>query len=209
MDMSVKKYLFFIPLIICLGFSLFFYHLFSAERDAAVKNALDNKVALLGMVVSAMNNLENMDNQAGVTNTNWLVSTMEALDKEPNSLGLLADENLQVLTMRFSSYENKYATFGLFDNKTLSSTVLTQESGYIQISYSKNELSLYFRWVSDKSTDQRYLLMVGIVPADVSSLDIEYIYGAGLLILITVACNYIMIFYTLRISSHTKSEQGR
>ncbi|MDR0897705.1 MAG: hypothetical protein LBN04_07595 [Oscillospiraceae bacterium] len=188
----MKKFLMILPLLLCVAFSVFFYSLFSEQERLFISQAMRHRTNMAALVEDAVEFI-NTHRQADGTErlyTEWVVHTVENVDRVHNTLGIVADADLNVLNARH--YEGEQAG-GAFDIEAERDLLLSAEEGTFERSYGDFSLLVNFRWVNATWDHQRYLLITGTSPQDVSGLGQVYVYGAVLLIGCTVVCNYILL----------------
>jgi hypothetical protein len=188
----MKKFLMLLPLLLCVAFSLFFHSLFSEQERLMVTQAMRHRENMAALVEDAVDfmNAHPVGGQADSLYTPWLIQAVENVDRVHNTLAIVADADLNVLTERFCDGE---MAKGAFDIEDVREKVLSAETGTFEQDYGKFSLLINFRWVSAVWDAQRYLLITGTSPQDVSGLGQVYVYGAVLLMGCTVVCNYVLL----------------
>ncbi|MDR0914424.1 MAG: hypothetical protein LBM65_04590 [Oscillospiraceae bacterium] len=188
----MKKFLKLLPLILCFAFTVFFYLLFSAQENTSIRRALLYRSRLSAMVAGTVDFInEHLDeSHSNEIYTKWLVDTSEQIDQMNNTLGLVADKDLKVLSNRFNEGEEEGNVFSVEDIKK---QISTAQKGDFEITYPGVTIMGSFRWIDAKWNGERYLLITGTSPERVSGLDRAYVIAAALLVLFTVVCNYILI----------------
>jgi hypothetical protein len=188
----MKKFLMILPLLLCVAFSVFFYSLFSEQERLMVTQAMRHRTNMAALVEDAVDFINTHRHADGAEDlyTQWLVHTVENVDRVHNTLGIVADEDLNVLNERFCEGEQ---AGGAFDIEAEREVLLSAEEGTYERDYGKFSLLINFRWVCAQWNMQRYLLITGTSPQDVSGLGEVYVYGAVLLMGCTVVCNYVLL----------------
>ncbi|MDR1538246.1 MAG: hypothetical protein LBU32_09680 [Clostridiales bacterium] len=203
------KYLYLIPILLMIWFSLFFMKLNQTISDALVNDNLLEQMREVDIMAAQME--EFIDNDWEEKNQEYRSNLVMSIDKMNGAYTAfrgLYDEDFNEVT------HNEIQIMDSIDFKV---AVSMSSSGYFKLEKNEDssmseDMFVYFRWVPEESAyENRYLAVVGVTRESAQLKLTNWIFAGELLLIIaTSVLNAILIYFICKFSSMCKaaSEKG-
>ncbi|GHU81335.1 hypothetical protein AGMMS50284_0790 [Clostridia bacterium] len=122
-----------------------------------------------------------------------LLVLTQTLDKEENVIGVLADSDLNVLTTRYSNYEEQTNSFILFNDPALIKKIHENAMGEYQINNDDQIIYIYYRWIPSNEANTKYVMISGFYRADITPEQTTM----KIFAIIVAIFNFLNVFFTL------------
>jgi hypothetical protein len=204
----MKKWLYLIPVVLCLGLALTFAEIFERQKKISFEQAFQDKkdaVEIVDAIVSGY---------FASTNANWdtakifyesaMIELAEYMDSTDDIYAALYDNNLHLLSRKRGIEMQQYSDWSPFKDSVFIHNVTTKSFGRFEIDgWDKYcTVSIWFRWiVVDENI--KYLFCTGITKGVVYEFENKVFYLVFSIILLTLILNFIQI-YTINKSYHVE-----
>ena len=201
----VFKYLFLLPIILMVAFSLFFYHLTEEINNELLHEKFVEKRTNIDLIDTQIDRFIEIDADWGKYDYQSIIAyNMQYIDELPMTFAATYDENFKPISERSLSYEN--APFEPVDYPEFIQAAANNEKGELILKFKpandiERDMHVYYRWVpSDSSLDNRFLTVVAISKYSITTVSEKWIgYGALALIIITTILNFTMVALICRL----------
>ncbi|MDR1570774.1 MAG: hypothetical protein LBS72_09850 [Oscillospiraceae bacterium] len=198
---KVAKFLFLLPIVIMIGFSVVFLDLIKAGNGGLLQEKFLEKKLNVDMIVDQIDKFIERDGD-------WyseydfykdsLAFSIEILDKVDMTFAAIYDETLQNISQRSPSYEN--SPFNPIGYPEFVSEVRKNELGVVRLWFEAENVKgrtmyTYYRWVPTEETlEGRFLAVVAISSYSVkNTLSGSITYWIVAMILITTVLNLALV----------------
>jgi hypothetical protein len=200
------KYIFLVPIIIMIGFAIFFQKAFDEIESSTFEEKIVEKKSDIDLIAFAFEQFIEKDqisvNQHG---KEYLIQMIEEIDRESSIFAAAYSSDLKLRTNRY--VDLKYTTsiqvnqinsrdfFSPLRSSAFTKLIQENDSGLETMPYFANDpnsslISLYFKWTSSNTASDRYLLVVGVLPDSVITQPAAWVkVGMVFQIAITYAAN--------------------
>lgn len=194
----MKKIILVFPFLICLLLTVFYRYSFIQQENDFInyqKSVLEEKVNIVTKSVEDMLVRDNDWKKEAKFYKNYLIDSIEVLDKEPTQHVILLDENYNILTDRFSpKAEWDYEPFNfneIFEevkhNDGGCNLVCINENKIITKKTRPHNVIIYcYKWIPSIKHQPRYLVFAVLTPSKLSYTNKIFTYGAIINILFTL-----------------------
>jgi hypothetical protein len=212
---SKSKYLFLLPIVLMIAFSVFFHILLDEIGNALLHEKMIEKRLNIDLIDSQIDRFIELDDDWGTYDYESILAyDMNTLDKLPLTFAALYDENLNNLSVRAPSYES--APFDPMIYEEFLQAIYENERGDIKVLFAppdseERDMLIYFRWVpSDASLNNRLLTVVAISRYSVDTpLSGWIVYGTATLIFVTTLLNLVLVALLCNLGNVYSKRKGR
>ena len=188
-----SKYIYLFPIIICVGFLIFFYAISqdrASERHNISFNIRKEIVDLNADLISyfAAHNDDWEDRREFYLE--WLLHTVNLM-RSPLTISVLMDGELNIISDRVGFYGDEI--YDALAHRILAEVMQGNSFEALSDDFNDVVISTYYRWVPSNQ-DERFLFAIGVVPGHVNEFDRVYSYGVFILVLFVLVINYAMIW---------------
>ena len=196
---SKWKYLFLLPILLMIAFSVFFSILMDEIGNAILHEKMVEKRLNIDLIDSQIDRFIEMDEDWDTYDyVSILAYDMQKLDEMPLTFAALYDFELNNISARSPSYESK--PFDPMSYEEFVIAVNNNERGDLIVPFAppdseERDMLIYFRWVpTDTTLEKRLLTVVAISRYSVDTPLANWIvYGTVTLILITTLLNLALV----------------
>lgn len=216
----MKKIILVFPFLICLLLTVFYRYSFIQQENDFIyyqKQVLEEKVNIVTNSIEDMLKRENDWKKEAKFYKNYLIDSIEVLDKEPTQHVILLDEKYNILTNRFSPQpEWSYEPFNfeeIFDeiknNEGGCNLVCINENKIITKKTKPHNVIIYcYKWIPSIKHQTKYLVFAVLTPSKLSYTNKIFTYGAIINILFTLILSlyFIHIFKKINYNKIKKNK---
>ena len=196
---SKWKYLFLLPILLMIAFSVFFSILMDEIGNAILHEKMVEKRLNIDLIDSQIDRFIELDEDWDTYDyVSILAYDMQKLDEMPLTFAALYDFELNNISARSPSYESK--PFDPMSYEEFVIAVNNNERGDLIVPFAppdseERDMLIYFRWVpTDTTLEKRLLTVVAISRYSVDTPLANWIvYGTVTLILITTLLNLALV----------------
>lgn len=187
------KFVYLLPIVICLGFVIFFYEFSEAVKTERYNLLFSEKKEMVDLTAIEINQFVIKDNDWNHERefyTDWLTYVAELINTQPSTICILMDKTHNILSN--PGFYDDLNVHKVFMNQEFTVATNRNKSGVFQSSFNDREISIYYKWIPNDQSDQ-LLLAVGVIPESPSEINSIYTLGEVGLVLFVLVVNYIMI----------------
>ena len=198
------RYLFLLPILLMIAFSLFFHQLMSEIRNELLNEKFIEKRTNVDLIGTQIDRFIELDADWGYYDYQSIIAyNMQYIDELPMTFAAIYNEEFESISARSPSYEG--APFEPTRYPEFIHAVKNSEMGKLILPFTptgdiERDMYTYFRWVpSDPTLSNRFLTVVAISKYSVNTVSEDWIsYGAMALIIVTAILNLIMVILVCR-----------
>jgi hypothetical protein len=218
---SKLKYLYLLPILLLIGFSIFFNYIYNERQREVINEKMIEKRTEVEIIVAQVDRYVEIDKDWGTYNYAADISyVVEKLDRMYGVFAAVYDDKFRLVSKRVLSGESEDESDNLFDPVQSSDFIIKAQynnSGNLELPYNRGRdevvMHTYFQWVPTKpSYERRLLVVIGITPDSAQTHPENFMtFGMIGLIAVTFLLNLglvIMISRLKRNKAHLKSEAG-
>jgi len=199
--MKKKKiviYLYLLPIIICLGFVIYFYQLNQYTAQERHIRIFDSRKRLLDLTASEINYFLQDDHDWEKERDfyiDWLLFSRDFINVQELTTSVLMDQDFNLIDNELHSTEAPQ--YNLFLSQYFISNVNMTGSGEISLTFNGQEVSVYYIWIPEHQ-DEQILFAVSLIQDASRNLNNVYIPAIAGLVIFVLTVNYIMLWTILK-----------
>jgi hypothetical protein len=171
------------------------------EQDTTVAYMLEskiNRIKELSVQIDSTYNMIDFKNKDAIAKE-LLYYEAIVMDKEWNTYAVLYDQDLNLLTPRFTNnnskkYNKNDEVFHSVNDPKLRDIIHTHPEGRYRIAYFETYLDIYFKKIPS-STENYYVLIVGQLSDDITSYKLGYAYASVVFTFLIIFLTYIQLLF--------------
>ena len=206
------KYLFLIPIIILIGFSMFYQKVFDEIHNHTLSEKMIEKRMEIDIIATSINNYVNLDHDWDsydyMNDINVMIEELDAMDA---AFAVQLDQELSIISNRAT--DSGFTPFNPLDHPNFVINVTHIERGNMELLYDNGQwirpMHLYYRWVpDDKALENRSLLVIGSTQDSVAKPHAWLMTGIIVLIAVSFLVNMAFVVLLCYLGTIYKSRSG-
>jgi len=195
---KLNKYIYLLPILICLGFASFFYQVSQHIAEERYRNLFEERKETVNLIAAEVNYFISKDDDWEDEQefyVDWLLFSANFNNVRPYTISFLMNNRFEIISNTNHGSEDERYAFLWSDNFIY--TIGNNSSGTVSTIYNGKDMLVYYRWIPDNQNEQ-FLFAIAVIPEIRSEFDTIYFYGLAGLILLVLIVNYAMIWKFLK-----------
>ncbi|MDR1539713.1 MAG: hypothetical protein LBU32_17275 [Clostridiales bacterium] len=211
-----KKYLFLLPIVLMIAFSMFFRYAFNELQNQLLSEKFMEKKALVDLLADHTDYFIAKDDDWETEYDYYretLIRSCEEIDRLPMTFAALYNDRLEILTTSEPSYS---ITFSPLEYDDFHEAIQLSLYGELNLYFNPPDsaprtVRVFYRWVpTDVTLEGRLLMVVGISTFSINNnISSWVVFGAILLIAVTTFLNFAMVGMLNKMSSPKIEEEKK
>jgi len=194
------KYLYLLPIVVCLGFVIYFNQLTQHIRHEEHERLFTNRKDMLNLASTEINYFlhyhDNWDEERDFY-IDWLLFSRDFANAQEFTISVLMDQDFNLVYNDFHLKESSHYEF--FLSQDFITTVEMTGSGEMVLPFDGEKISVYYRWMPEREgQEEQFLLAVGVTQNSSRDPDNVFIPAIASLIIFVLLVNYIMLWTILK-----------